>query len=198
MGDFTRNIVYIINQYFQNSLLKTTKTINSGLRAGNYDSYKALFQRCYGKLLSFVNSIIKDKQAAEDIVQDQFLKLWDNKQNIDDSLSIESYLYVMTKNATINYIKSHSKFVIMPNNTPVVVSCMDLDRSIDVSIIKGRLMEIIDKMPEQRRKVFTMSKIDGMSNIEIAEKLGLSVKTVDRHLAMAKSYIKANITFNIS
>ena len=178
--------------------MKTDTALNSGLRIGDYDSYKALFQKCYGRLLSFVISLIKDKQAAEDIVQEQFLKLWDNKQTIDKCMSVESYLYVMTKNATINYIKSQSKLVTMPDQSSAVISSVDLDRSIDVSFIRDRLMDLIDMMPAQRKKVFTMSKINGLSNIEIAKILGLSVKTVDRHLAIAKSFIKDNLTYHLS
>lgn len=173
--------------------MKYDKSLNSGLRTGDYSCYRALFKRCYGKLLSFSNSIIKDKQAAEDIVQEQFMKLWSNKHQIDDRMCVESYLYVMTRNAALNYLKSHSKLVGIPEVESHTASQIDIDRRIDAAIIQNRLFELIGKMPPQRKKIFTMSKIEGMSSIDIANILGLSVKTVDRHLSIAKAYIKENI-----
>lgn len=178
--------------------MKQTKPINPGLKSGDYDSYKALFEKCYGKLLSFVIRLVNDKQAAEDIVQEQFMKLWDKKQTINEYMSVESYLYVMTKNAAINYLKSHGKLDNLPESGPSIAINLDLDRSIDEATIRAKLQELIDTMPAQRKKIFIMSKIDGMSNIEIAKITGLSVKTVDRHLALAKSFLKNTISQHMS
>lgn len=178
--------------------MTTNKALNQGLASGDYESYKALFERCYGRLLSFVFSLIKDRQAAEDIVQEQFMKLWDCRKTIGECISVESYLYVMTKNSTINYMKSHNKTVAISNDLPADISYADYDKRIDLSLMKSRLMEVVGMMPPQRRKVFTMCKIDGLSNTEVAKRLGLSVKTVDRHLAIAKSFIKENIPNTIS
>jgi len=150
----------------------------SGLKNGEYDSYRALFERCYGKLLSFVNYLIKNKQAAEDIVQDQFLKLWNNRQTIDELVSVESYLYIMTKNAALNYIKVRSKLIEIPENGLPAVSSIDLDHNIDVNLVTNRLREIIDMMPEQRKRVFTMSRIDGMST-RLKDTVGISDENGD-------------------
>lgn len=196
LGDFRWKIV-LFSKPFELRPVKSKESFNQGLASGNYDDYKALFEKCYGKLLFFASSILKDKQAAEDIVQEQFMKLWNNRHTINKCTSVESYMYVMTKNASINYIKSHSNMVSITNEEPEDVP-LDLERGIDISILENKMLELIDLMPPKRKNVFIMSKIEGVSNKEIASKLGISVKTVDRHLEIAKSYIKNKLSNEIS
>lgn len=167
------------------------KSFLEGLRNGDKASYKVLFEALYGKLLSFVNFIIKDLFAAEDIVQNQFLKLWLDRYKIDDSKSIESLLFVMTKNATLDYLRAQKRKHTVENQEPMqeTTDQQDIDHQLDYVSLQKRMLELIDTMPPQRKRVFTMKRIEGLSNQEIARQLGLSVKTVDRHLSMANDYI---------
>ena len=85
------------------------KKLIAGLKKGDYDSYLSLFRLYYGKFVNFVECIIKDRAAAEDIVQDAFMKLYINRGQLQEGLSVENYLYVITKRLMLNYIRDNKR-----------------------------------------------------------------------------------------
>ena len=78
-----------------------------GLRRGDHDSYEALFKLYYVKFVNFADAIIKDRNAAKDIVQDAFIKIWANRLKLDETQSLENYIYVIVKRLVLNYIRDH-------------------------------------------------------------------------------------------
>ena len=162
------------------------------LREGDSLSFEILFQQYYVRFYNFVRSFIKDAQFAEDIVQNVFLKIWVNRRNLQPDQSIHNYIYVLTKHEILNHIRDRKAYtqierlVLMETPSGIAVD----DDSFHIRDLDGRIRRYVASMPEQRRKVFMLSRYKGMSNKAIAELLGLSVRTVDRHINIALTGLK--------
>ena len=162
-----------------------------GLKKGDASSYETLFRRFYGKFVNFVNSIIQDKESASDIVQDAFIRVYNNREKLQEGLSIENYLYVIVKRLMLNFIRDH-KYI------TTSISSSYAAWGGESELFARDALQIIRKevsdMPEQRQKVYLMSREQGLTNKEIAERLGLSVRTVERHISLALAQLRKNFS----
>lgn len=171
------------------------KSLIAGLREGNYDAYKTLYKLFYPRFLNFAASIIQDRAAAQDLVQEVFMKVWLNREKLDEDLSLSNYLYVLTKRAVLNYLRDR-RFTDSIDNEAIEQS---MSESVTESVVHAReteaiLMAKVSGMPDQRRNVFIMSRFKGMSNKDIASSLGISEKTVERHITLALSDLRKNLS----
>lgn len=165
-----------------------------GLRAGNYDSYKLLFDEYYVNFTVFVKKIVKDSQVAEDLVQEAFTKLYINRSRLDETKSLNTYLYVLVKRQLLNYLRDSAHESAMDDRVSSIISGIPVeDRAMDFRELEKIVLEAIDAMPAQRREVFRLSRLKGLSNKEIAEALNLSVRTVEHHISFALSDIRKAI-----
>ena len=168
-----------------------------GLRRGDHDSYEALFKLYYVKFVNFADAIIKDRNAAKDIVQDAFIKIWANRLKLDETQSLENYIYVIVKRLVLNYIRDHRPSESLESEAVQMVQSMPWGGQELVVIANetsSKIRAAVSKMPTQRRKVFVMSRYQGMSNSQIAQTLQISVKTVERHMTLALSELRENIS----
>lgn len=169
----------------------------SGLKRGDHDSYETLFRLYYAKFVKFADSIIKDRQAAQDLVQEAFIKVWQNREKLDENLSIENYIYVIVKRLVLNYIRDCKEAESIDNESAGQIRNNPSD-SQDLLLIANetrfRIQNIVENMPAQRKKVFIMSRYRHLSNKEIAEELNITVKAVERHITLALADLRKNIS----
>lgn len=161
------------------------------LQEGDSLSFEILFQQYYAKFYSFALHLIKNSHEAEDIVQNVFMKVWINRSRLHPSQSIHNYIYVLTKHEVLNHIRDRKMYtqverLIMSDSAVAAVD----DNQFQLRELDVRIRRFIASMPEQRRKVFIMSRYKGMGNKAIAEALGISVRTVDRHINIALTSLK--------
>ena len=162
------------------------------LREGDSLSFEILFQQYYVRFYNFVRSFIKDAQFAEDIVQNVFLKVWVGRRNLHPDQSIHNYIYVLTKHEILNHIRDRKAYtqierlIMMEQPSGIAVD----DEAFSMRELDSRIRKFIASMPEKRRKVFLLSRYKGMGNKAIADLLGLSVRTVDRHINIALTSLK--------
>lgn len=161
------------------------------LREGDSLSFEILFQQYYARFYNFVRNLIKDKSIAEDLVQNVFMKVWINRKNLRSDQSIHNYIYVLTKHEVLNHVRNRKicmqvEKLLIPDTS---ISGETLD-FISIRELDSSIRKFIADMPEQRRKIFMMSRYKGLSNKEIANLLGLSVRTVDRHINLALTSLK--------
>ena len=161
------------------------------LREGDPLSFEILFQKYYVRFYNFVFNLTKNSQAAEDIIQNVFMKIWINRANLRPDQSIHNYIYVLSKREMLNHIRDRKAYVqverlVMAEQPSEEVT----DQSMSLKELDGRIRRFIADMPEQRRKVFLLSRYRGLTNKEIAEMMGLSVRTVDRHINLALTSLK--------
>lgn len=164
------------------------------IKSGNKPAFDKLFRMYYQDLCRFAMFNSCSPEDAEEIVQDLFFKIWQNKNSISLTSSIKSYLFSATKNSVINKFK-HEKV-----KSKYVESHHDDNYELDSSELMeqqqsaDKIQAVINKLPEKRRQVFTMSKIDGYKYKEIAKKLDISIKTVENQMGEALKFLRENLS----
>ena len=143
-------------------------------------SFEQLFKEYYSRLVYFSLQIVGDKAGAEDIVQEAFVKFWNQKEDIaPHKIVIKNYLYSTVKNASLNVVR-HDK-VVEKHHTKLGTSDIDESTVINLMIHAEVLAEIhraLESLPESCQRISRMGYLDGMKNHEIATTLGVSVNTV--------------------
>lgn len=162
--------------------------------------FERFFASTYPKVKMFAWKILKSEDDAEDIAQDVFVKLWLIPDIWDTQETKDSYIFTVVRNQIYNFLKHKSveyayqeKFL---NENPFISEIDGYDK-IYAHEIELLLKLTIDKMSEQRKKVFLMSRQKEMSNQEIADNLGISIRTVERHIYLALLELKKKLLFLI-
>ena len=171
----------------------TESELIKGLKRGHSDSFRSLFVFYYPKFLAFATGLLKDRTAAEDILQEVFLKVWIKRETLDENKSMNNFLFVLTKNAVISYVSRRVKGRMSIETATGIEGRESTEETVAGDEVGIRLLKLIEMMPEKRRKAFIFSRFAGMSNKEIAEKMGISIHTVNRHLTMALSDLKEGL-----
>lgn len=176
--------------------MRNEKLIISKVLAGDMKAFKILFDNYYPQVRFFVLGIVKDTYAADDIAQNIFIKVWTKRALIDVEKNFNNYLYSIAKNEIIDFFRA--QVAVEPLDTVTQIQDRDntgemIESAYDLSHIKEIVIKEIEQMPLQRRSVFIMSRMQGLSNDEIAEKLHLSKRTVERHLNMALHTLKEKL-----
>lgn len=153
-----------------------------------------IYRAFYGKVFTFVLSLVRSKANAQDITQNIFMKLWKNRKNLEHIKSMDDYLFILSKNACMDYFRKASRKKEISTDVfdefllSRIVSSPE--KRIDALSDIEELRHIIDSLPSKRRDIFIMSRFDGLSNDEIASILGISKKTVENQISLATKKIK--------
>lgn len=168
-----------------------------GLKKGDARCYETLFHRYYGKFVHFADCILQNFDDARDIVQEAFIRLYNNRENLQSGLSIENYLYVIVKRLLLNFIRDrkwHADITSQLIDSQLVTQLGGGEEAVFAHDTRSLVREEVARMPAQRKKCYLLSREQGLSNKEIAEQLGLSVRTVERHITLALSQIRKNFS----
>ncbi|BDD11892.1 DNA-directed RNA polymerase sigma-70 factor (plasmid) [Fulvitalea axinellae] len=142
-------------------------------------AYEELFDEFYEDLCRYVSQIVKSGDTAEDIVQDLFVELW-NKPALDIRTSLKPYLFRAAFYRAVNVLNKKHEF--FPGDSFLEMVQEESDNEDEKDSRLEQIRKAVEKLPLQRREVFCLSKYSGMSNQEIADYMGLSVRTVETHL----------------
>lgn len=160
-----------------------TNILLSRIAAGDNEAFKTLFEMFYPKVKIFLVKFLKDENTAEDISQDIFVKIWTYRETLPDIRSFNTYLYRMTRNAALNHLRgNHSKIDISKMS---VLDDKDIEAEYQTKEKELLIRLTVEHMPPQRQRIFKMSREQGLSNDDIALKLGISKKTVENNITLA-------------
>lgn len=163
--------------------------------SGDTANFEMLFKTHFKPLCFFAQKYINDIDASKNIVHDVFVKLWENKDKTKISVDLKSYLYTAVYNRSLNYIRDNKKFAkeeFVPENFNET-ELFDYSENSDLILIQERIFSTLDNLSDKTRKVFEMSRYENLKYHEIAEKLGISVKTVETHMSKALSILRKNL-----
>lgn len=161
---------------------------------GDQKAFEILFLQYQPKLVFFLHGFIKDNEQARDMAQDIFLSIWNNKEKLAEVKSFKAYIYKMAKNTVCNYydhIIVNEKFV--ADQLTHSTETEDTEEIIFANQLQDMIDVTVSQMPPQRKQIYIMSRVEGMSNTEIAEKLNINKRTVENHLTAALADIRKTI-----
>ena len=163
----------------------------AALSQGNEAAFDVVFRKYYPKIKFFAARLCGDEAEGENIAQDLFMQLWIRRDRLSDIRHLENYVYTMAKRASFEQIRRSFLRQRLRHDTPTEESG---DNAVDNELHYQEFMELvrqeIDRMPKQRRRIFLMSRHDGLSNEQIARELGLSKRTVETHISLALQQLR--------
>ena len=172
---------------------KTEKQIVSQIKNGDVSAYKYLFELYYRDLYFFARKFLGNREVAEEIVQDVFIVLWENRNTLNITRSVKSYLFTSVKNRSINYLKSKIKNIDFVGIDEAVKTSdiITADMLLELSELDDLITEAIEKLPTKCKEIFHLSRNSGLTYQEIANTLDVSKETVKSQIREALKRIKA-------
>jgi len=154
----------------------------------NENAYRKLFLHFYDGLYHFANSYVRQNESAEEIVSDVMMKVWTMKERLLEIQNLKIYLFTLTKNSALNTIKRDHKYRNLTFPEISAEQHVELNTPENITItreLSGRIDEMVKGLPPKCRMVYQLVKHEGCSYKEVAQIMGISVNTVDRHLGIA-------------
>jgi RNA polymerase sigma-70 factor (ECF subfamily) len=156
------------------------------MEQGHEIAFETIFKLYYDKLFHIAKNYLSKKEDSEGIVQNVFIKLWCDMEKLKAIDNINSYLFILTKNACLDFLKHQkvkNKFIESKKNYVQIQYMLDDAASLLLeNELNDRIMQGIELLPEKCRKVFIQSRFRGLKNEEIAKIFSISKRTVDNHI----------------
>ena len=165
------------------------------LADGNPAAIEELFDHYYPRLYHFSKSFLKLDEGIDDILQEVFIKIWQNRKSIKNFETFNSYVFTITRNLLLNELRSRL------NNQKIRDNILKASlaeeylpfEELDYLELKSKIEAVIEELPSKQKEIFKLSRIEGLSHKEIAEKLNISTKTVEYHISQSISILKAKL-----
>jgi len=186
----------------ENKERKVADDLFDRIKSGDQKALETLFSIYFPRLNDFARNVVKDDVISQDIVQEVFVKVWEKRFEIE-TINLEAFLFKLVRNRCIDYIK-YLKVVNNRMQEMQLSSKYEELYRIDFvgdepyvlieQELKQKIEKTIESLPDRCREVFILSRMNGLKNKEIAEKLGISIKNVERHLTRALQTFRANFS----
>ncbi len=172
-----------------------TEEIIRRLKKDDKSAVDDLFKYYYPRLYRFSVSILKIENDIDDILQEVFVKIWLNRQKINNAETFNSYIFTITKNEVLNLIRSKQKDQSFRDELYLrsVAEEYHTPNPVEYNEIKEGIDKIVENLTEKRKQLFVLSRTEGLSNKEIAQQLNISEKTVEDHITHAIKQIKNSL-----
>lgn len=165
---------------------KDEETLIRAMSDGDLGAFAELYSRYAPGMRRFVTGLIKDRAKAEDVVQNIFMRLMSSKPAFENAAAFKNWLFVCARNEVVSTLRSKwesqvDRVQVFPDRA---------SDGIQPEAMTSLLNSILSKMPKKRSDVFRMSKLEGLSIEEIAARMGISVRTVQKHLEIASREVR--------
>lgn len=174
----------------------------ASVRKGNKKSFEILFNNYYKRLCAYAATFVYQNNLAEDIVSEVFLRMWEKRETINIHHSVSSYLFQSVKNSCINFLnrEKNRKYTVSENEVALLELKMKYPISDKYPLmdllgqeLEKKIRDEIEKLPQQCRDIFVMSRIEELSHKEIAKKLEISENTVKVQIYRALSKLRVGL-----
>jgi len=164
-----------------------SSSVIQGFAEGNEQAFDEVFHYYFDRVYHFALKFVHNASEAEEICQEVFVKLWESRKAVDANANFGAYLFTITRNLIFNKSKKkvnewayldHLKHHLKKNS-------QDTEQVVFLEEVTKIINSQVEAMPEKRRQVFELSRINGLSHKEISEKLNISTKTIEVHISLA-------------
>ncbi len=165
------------------------------IKADNMIAFDILYKKYSRRLLKFSFSILKSREESENILQDVFLNLWENRHKVENDSSVKYYIFTIAYNSSISLIREKARetkfidFLKLRQN----LAQEPVNVELEFNELKNRIDQIIDHLPQRQKEVYRLHRDEGLKYHEIAEKLKISVNTIENHMSRALKTIRKEL-----
>ena len=176
--------------------------IIKGLFIGDEETYIFLFREYYVSLCAYSRRYVGRKDIAEEIVSETFLKIWESRKRLEINISIKAYLFHAVCNNSLNYLRKLNAENNLgeyfretsSENLGFEVPLEEIEeQSLIMENMSRKIEEAVNLLPEQQQRSFRLKRMEGRKTKEVAEIMGLSVKTIEMHLSKATLHLRQNL-----
>lgn len=191
----TEKISKIVAPVSTNYAMDDDALLFDRIKSGDERAFEIVFKKYYVRLSHFVFQYVENMPDAEELVQESFLNIWEKRQSLDINTSFRSYLYAAVKNRALNLIRNTNR---RKGHLSVISSFRnneaDALSELSVNEINDQLFMAVEKLPPKCRKIFQMSRIEGLKHKEIAAQMDVKVKTVENQIGIALKYLRGHLS----
>ena len=158
-------------------------------------AFEELFRSYFTPLCSFSQKFVNDIDEAKDIVHNVFINLWNKRDEINMETSLKSYLFQGVQNRSLNYIRDNKKLVQFdtPQNEAELGKYLESKDHLESTEAERRINHALDDLPDKCKEIFLLNRFDGLKYREIADKLGISIKTVETQMSRALKTLRERL-----
>ena len=157
------------------------------------EKVEVLFRKYYAALCKSLYKVLRDATIAEDIVQEVFLKVWEKRESLQMDEAVQSYLYRSCYNTALNLLKQQKRNTDIDSLELSVAGADTAEKDLSFLETEAEILKAIDALPPKTKLVFSLSRFEELSYKEIAERLDISVKSVEKHMGIALQRLRENL-----
>jgi len=168
------------------------KKILSEIKNNRKSAFDDLFRKYYKNLTYFAIKIVKNRDIAEEVVQDLLVNFWEKRQQLVPNVSLKAYLFRSVFNNCVHYNKNEKRY----EKTDVSLAndlSTDFDNILEQSELETKIYQLIEQLPTECKKIFKLSRFEEQKNKEIADQLNISIKTVETQMSRALKFLRLNL-----
>lgn len=170
------------------------KELLSKIAAGDSLAFGELFDRYYNKVLSQTLAYKKSLVEAEDLTQEIFLKVWNAREKLGAVKSFKNYLFILSRNEMVEALRKKAVELSLKETLPELKEDILLpDQQLEYREAYQLILQGMEQLPDQQKRVFRMSRLEGKTNGEIAEAMGIAKTTVRWHIVLALNFLKTYV-----
>jgi len=188
-------IKFVLNSSEQMTVKPNLDKIIAALANDNEAPMEELFNYYYPRLFNFSGKFLKIEDGIDDIIQEVFVKIWQNRKKINSASTFNSLIFTITRNLLLNELRSRLNNEKTRDEIRSLSMAQEYSSTDEIEYrdVKEKVDQLINKLPERQKEIFILSRTEGLSHKEIAEKLGINTKTVEYHITLAVKYLKENL-----
>jgi RNA polymerase sigma-70 factor (family 1) len=159
------------------------------IAAGDQTAFRQIYTGFYKRLCQFSLAIVKTRESAEEIVEDVFVSIWQKRNEISSIRNLRVYLYIATKNASLNYLSRKARACVTEpfdhNHVGMSDTALTPEQILITTEIHQKIQKTVEALPPRCKMIFKLVREDGLRYKEVAEILNISVNTIDAQMAIA-------------
>lgn len=165
------------------------------IREGDKEAFETLFYKYYAMLCVFSNTYVRSIDTSRDVVQDVYIKIWDNRENFHITQSLKAYLYQAVRNQSLNYLEKNSQKLRLQDDLTRLreIESAEYETELNTEELSEKIWKLVDQLPERRRTIFILYRKHGLSYKEIGEVMDISRKTVENQMGRSLKFIREQL-----